>query len=207
MNLSNVETIVSIIFMLCSAGIIAAGHKLLLRIFKKIYKKILSSYDEEGQFRKGMFDVISANRCMEDLLRYGADRIILFSGQNCGGIPAAGKPYSTTAIDCVGNFSNKYVIRQYQGLAVDGEYVEMVMRSMMAQDKLVNISTKLMPRCQLKELYEYEGIEHTLMIYLGVKDRKLLYITVSTGNPLGFTKRQRTAIKILIHTLRRLVMK
>jgi len=124
----------------------------------------------------------------------GADRVILFSGHNCGGVPSPGKPYYVTAMQWyAANPEHMERMEAYRRIRVDPAYIKMLYCiSCPTADEpnepgwrydrnngLIVLKTDEMDRCQLKTYYEAEGVVESVIVFLGITDFNLYYMSIA----------------------------
>lgn len=110
------------------------------------------------------------------------DRVLLFTGGNCGGIPDAGKPYIVNCFYGWSTVVNHHPEDIYNfDLRVDSEYIGMVLK-MIEHGKVVMTYDK-MPDCLLKSYYADEKGKKVIQsrIYLLRRTKKqILYCSIAS---------------------------
>lgn len=151
---------------------------------------------------QGARDIQSMYDEMDAILNNGAQRVIIFSGHNSGGLPRPGAPFYVSAQHWSFDGPARWSPERYQELPVDGEYANMLVSIM---DKgHVRYTTEEMEPCQLRDIYKAEGVTDSLVLYLGSRDKQLRYMSVALYHGT-FTDNQITEIRIRANTIRRLV--
>lgn len=135
-----------------------------------------------------------------------ASRVLLLAGHNGGGYPRPDAPFYTSvlfwSIDDSAQESLK-VMPQYKQLPVDADYIKMLLDS--EKNGPVIIDVERMPPCQLKRYYQTEGVKHSLVLFLAIKDRKFLYCSVSKHEEEPFTEVEITSVELKAETLKKLL--
>lgn len=129
-----------------------------------------------------------------DFTKYGAERVILFSGHNCGGIPSPTKPYYVTAMQWHSSTEeDTFRIEDYRRIRIDPAYIKMLYTICTPDapepnepgwiferhSACVVLNPVEMQRCQIKTYYEAEGVSESLVIFLAISDFNLYYISVA----------------------------
>jgi hypothetical protein len=130
-------------------------------------------------------------------------RVVLFRGHNCGGVPVPGKPYTVRAID--GWTSDKEKQDPLQkfdfALSVDADYVAML-KEMLAQGVVSKVTEKMPNDSRLKAYYESEGVLFSQMYYLGVVDSELIYISVGSYRTTNFSRKTEIDVQLVVDRIR-----
>lgn len=129
------------------------------------------------------------------------DRAIIFAGHNDGGFPTAASPYYVSALHWVTHTMEAGKrIEDYRKLTVDSEYCRMVMQ--MVRDGFVVLTTTETPKGLLQSIYESEGIQQSLIVFIGVQNRKLIYISFARLKESSqFTQHDITRLKLLANNI------
>lgn len=144
---------------------------------------------------------------MESAIEVGAaHRIIIFSAHNSGGLPKPGAPFYASAIHWAvdrqwarnaGLTDEK--LRDYNHLELDHAYVSMLAQMITTGEH--QFKTAEEPPCMLKSIYESNGVTDSLLVYLGVYDKKMVYASFARyGGDLSCT--DITAIRLKAGLLR-----
>lgn len=135
------------------------------------------------KMRTGVMRGLEATRAIYGLLHEivhstSAERVVLFAGHNSGGVPRPHSPFYVTALHWVcKNQHQASLIRDYQGLIVDANYIGMLLD--VERHGKVTLIPEHMPECQLKQIYASEGISQSIIFYIAITENKFLYLSVA----------------------------
>lgn len=146
----------------------------------------------------------------EEMVKYSSvDRLLLFTGTNCGGKPRPGAPYTVRCSKGWNKDPSKHAEAAYElPLKVDSFYMAMIVEII---EKGIAIQTQAtMPEnSQLLKYYELEGVLQTRLYKLRLDENELIFISVgkyanpnAVVPPVGFTKSEVTNIELAIDKLR-----
>lgn len=173
-------------------------------LFSGILKGIknIKSKKDTGKFLKSlkkMYEIYEA----VDAIGYGtgAERVILFSGHNCGGVPEVFKPYNVSGLYSVG--VPKDIFDNYKELDVDTFYVETLLKATAKCCHHIDINE--MPECQLKTYYMLEGIVESYIFYIDVVQNNLIYMSVATKHRGSISKNDLTFIGLQTNKIKNLL--
>jgi hypothetical protein len=145
---------------------------------------------------EGMFSVHEVcNTIKYGFTDHGAERVILFSGHNCGGIPSPTKPYYVTAMQWHAESKKSTdVIEDYRRIRVDPAYIKMLYTITCAfdadepnedgwtfrrTDRAILLETEKMHPCQLKTYYEHEGVVQSMVVFLSNSDYNIYFLSIA----------------------------
>lgn len=135
-----------------------------------------------------------------------ATRVLLLAGHNGGGYPRPDSPFYTSvlfwSIDD-GQQESLKLMPQYKQLPVDADYIKMLLDA--EKSGPVVLDVERMAPCQLKRYYQVEGVRHSIIVFLAIKDRKFLYCSVSKHTEEPFTEIEVTAISLKAEALKKLL--
>lgn len=129
------------------------------------------------QLAEGLKKISQIYKRMEEMEKYGAERVVLFAGHNAGGIPRLTCGFWVSSI--FSHIMSKYSDRskEYNNIPVDSTYVGMLLE---AQTKpYVRYIREEMDPCQLKKYYESEGVDDSIIIFLGIHENKFMYMSIA----------------------------
>lgn len=142
---------------------------------------------------------------MEEIADTGAERVILFAGHNSGGVPRAHSPFWTTALHWVIKDKPTQISpSDYHGIPVDAEYIKMLLDA--EADGEILLSTGKMTKCQLKTYYLAEGVTHSVIYYIGIKEHKFLYLSAAKFADEPFSQRELAMMRLKVQAIRNSVM-
>jgi hypothetical protein len=177
-----------------------AGAKQWVEDYWKVKRrKLLRSGYAHGLERLAEFQAVYEQvKAMESV-----HRILLFVGQNGGGMPTAGKMYTVRAQ--VG-WSKKWidVVRENNfDYCIDAHYAALL-RQMVDNGKAV-VTVAAMPEgSALKALYRTEGVAQSILYFLDCDGAQLTFLAVANYEA-EFTPDQQVKIEILVGRLRGLM--
>ena len=141
---------------------------------------------------QGLQSISRVYDTMREMEHSSIDRIILFAGHNGGGIPTASKPFYVTALHWIADVASSKIIEDYVNIRVDSDYVAMLLS---AREKgWLSLDVSTMPDCKLKQYYLLEGVTHSLIVFLAVKDKKFFYFSAATSAPGGIDANTRNMV-------------
>lgn len=134
----------------------------------------------------------------------GAERVVLFAGHNSGGVPRVHSAYWVTALHWVSQSVESHVnIRDYQNIVVDSFYISMLLE--IERTGCTQLMTETMPECQLKSYYVAEGVTHSLVLFLAIKEYKLLYVSIARYTDVPFTSAEVVIAKLKANKIKNLL--
>lgn len=125
----------------------------------------------------GLQRVSEMYRTMTASLERGVDRCILFAAHNSGGLPRIGAPLYATALHWVIRTKDNRVLQRYDRVGVDAFYVQMLLE--LYARGYYRFTTAAHKPCQLRDIYEMEGVTDSALFYIGIRDNQFLYISFS----------------------------
>jgi len=111
----------------------------------------------------------------------GVDRAVIFHGHNCGGLPAPGRPYTVKAIHAWCNEPSKGELVERYGfeLQVDVHYIRVLEDLVKTGHSIQDMS--VMPEdSKLYDYYNDEGVKYSILYYLGIVDKELIFLSVAS---------------------------
>ena len=115
---------------------------------------------------------------MIDIQTDFTSRVLIFSGHDSGGLPRVGSPFWVTVLHWVAHpHNNAKKLSCYENVSVDLPYISMLVSSL--KEGMVFLTTSEMPECLLKTHYQAEGVSQSLIIYLGIRDKSMFYMSVA----------------------------
>jgi hypothetical protein len=130
---------------------------------------------------RGIIMLNALHEAMESAIESGAaHRVIIFSAHNSGGIPRPGCPFYSSAIHWAidrqwarhQGFSEEK-LSDYKHLELDHAYVSMLTTMLSANE--YHFITEKEPAGLLKSVYEKTGVSDSLLVYLGVHEKRMIY--------------------------------
>ncbi len=153
---------------------------------------------EEGLRRHRL--LYASLRSLED---HGIQRSVIFAGHNDGGIPRPGTPFYVSALHWMIDRRDRDTPDKYQHLPVDTKCIELLLRT--KEQGNARFTTADMEPCQMRDVYEAEGITDSFVASLGVIDKKLFFLSAAvfsgklTPDQITEIKIQANRISDLIH--------
>lgn len=133
------------------------------------------------------------------------DRVIIFCGQNGGGIPKIGYPYTIRGDYAWSRNNNEDLYNKYNfRLKIDSSYYNML-ADVIEKKSVINITDKMDPECVLKAMYMQEGVVASVLYFLHInsEDNVFYYISIASHKS-EFTKSQLNLIEPAVQRLRSL---
>lgn len=161
----------------------------------------LKQWFNDRKYINGFERVGAVGKIMDEMQVCGADRIMLFAGKNGGGIPSVGKPYSVSLIQAVGNGVDHSIATDYIDLPVDMHYVGLL--EDIGRKGNVAIHTNELPECQIKHYYNAENIQHSLWVFIGLRDMSFLFVSISKHFERPFTDEEKTRLLLKANSIKR----
>lgn len=173
------ETIAALITAVAGliAALVAGANWITKQVRKGWVAYRIRRNDEE--LRAGMLRHQEVSQTLQVLRDdYGIERLIIFEGHNCGGIPTPGRPFYVTAVHWLTEGRNRTAPERFRDLPIDAYYMNMLVRVM--QDGDLRFTTESEPPCQLREIYRADGIKDSLILYLGNYGRSIFYMSAAS---------------------------
>lgn len=148
-------------------------------------------------FQKGMNSMNHVYDCLNEVVdKTGASRAMILYSQNGGGIPKGSSDLFVTVSHEIHRDSNS-IRQQVQRLPVDQEYIRMLSALLSSKDQCIYVSKDNLPDCLLKDLYNHDGIEQSLMYALQTRKNKFIYCSFNfkTKEPIDPSKIRRCALE------------
>lgn len=127
------------------------------------------------------------------------ERVLVFAGQDSGGIPTPGNPYTVKALDGWSKEDPELPERFRFEYQVDTSYCNML--SKMINDGFLRLTVSDMPDGILRSIYREEGVIDSLLYFIDINDHVLIYMTVASYKNL-FTTDQIVKIELYIQRIR-----
>lgn len=140
---------------------------------------------------------------LQEILGLGTDRVIVFKGHNGGGLPRPGTPFYVTAVHWLMGASGVSRPQLFRNLPPDLEYVKMLVD--VKNEGSALYATEDMAPCQLRRIYEAEGVNSSLVVFLGLKDREMYYMSVALQDG-KISDTVRTEIELRANLVRNLIL-
>lgn len=183
----------------CVVGVVSAfstGIKdYIITWFKLKTKKLMRQQHGHGLQMLGDFrSIIDSLEALPFI-----ERVLVFAGQDSGGIPQPGNPYTVKALDGWSKKHPELPERFRFEYQVDVAYCNMLAK--MINDGFVRLTVADMPEGILKSIYREEGVVDSLLYYLGVDEHILTYMIVASYKSV-FTPDQVVKIELYVHRIR-----
>lgn len=134
----------------------------------------------------------------------GAERALVLSTQNGGGIPQVGKPlYSSVLYEVRANTSISPVKNTWQKQLVDRQYTMMLL-DVHRHGKLF-IDTDLMEEGLLKDVYTSQQIHSAFIFSIGVSKDRFYYLSLSYSKDKQETAELRNAARVAVSKLHKAI--
>lgn len=167
-------------------ALIISGRKLLLKLIDiQIYK--LEGKDAQGRpIKRRTYDAFLKRhefyRNMEMIRDLKSiQRVLLFVGANCGGVPTPNKAYTVKARDGWAEAPHPNPLNFYDfNLMVDSHYC--VILANMIKDGYVVNNIGEMPNCILQNYYKKEGVKQSILFFLHIdpENNEMMYLSVAS---------------------------
>lgn len=188
---------------------VAVGSAALVTTFFTGAKGILSAWMEKirrkinrVEYTDGILRVARFHTLLENLkMMPFVDRVLVFVGLNCGGIPDPAKPYTVSCFYGWSQVPGKHPEQAYNfPLRVDAAYMEML-AEVIAKGKSIQTTASMPDNAQLKKYYEEEGVTQAVLHFLRLSDNDFLYLSTGTYGP-AFTPGQMSQIELMVERVR-----
>lgn len=191
------ETVAAIVKPVCGAIVALYGlTKLVLpRLAAIIVRKSFVRYFTDfHQLAKDM-DTI---RC---LVR--AERVVIFSGHNCGGLPEIHKPFFVSSLhwSVDADFLAQFPAEGYQDIPVDDPYVTLLM-DLSIQGQVHADPERMAENSIIARFYRNEGVRDSYWFYLAAVDNQLSFISIASYTR-RFTPGEVTDMEIAVNRMRK----
>ena len=156
------------------------------------------------KFIAAIEDLSDTLECMLNILRdTSADRVLLLSGHNCGGIPRNTSPFYVSVMHyCYREVNKSRRANDYKKLCVDAAYVEMLITTYIRGH--YHFDPDKEPEGQLKYYYGLEGVTDSHIFSLGVQENKMFFVSVAKCGG-KFNEQEHTLIKLKSQKLANLI--
>lgn len=190
------------------AAVISALGTLLITSTTGIQKLIKTYFDNAAKrmvrtrFAHGVKRVAEFHRILEEFrVAPFVDRVLLFRGSNCGGIPDPKRPYN---VRCFYGWSKdplKHPEDTYNfNVAVDSHYMTKLL-NILQNGVSVQITTAIPDTARLKSYYTSEGVVASVGYFLSMDDNEMIYISVASYKA-EFTQPQLMQLSMIIDRAR-----
>lgn len=152
--------------------------------------------------RKQISKVVAVYDSMHKILDETAvERFLIMRAHNSGGIIKPNTPLYTSVIYEDYTHPFKSVKDDYQRLAVDEEYLRMLVS--LCSQKSVKVFTSDLPNGMLKSIYEGEGVKYAEFYYLGQDKKNIYYCSCATSTSAWEDNSyQKMTIQIQMNTIK-----
>lgn len=136
-------------------------------------------------------------------LKY-VDRLVIFCGQNGGGIPRPGQPYTIRGIYAWSRRGDDLYTKHNFDLKIDGQYYHML-SELVEKESIMIVTSEMKNESTLKSFYLEEGVFSSAMYMLNINrdDNALYYVSVASYSQ-AFTPEQLIRIGIAVERLKAL---
>lgn len=175
----------NVLFAAIAAGLAALGTALLAGfkdVITAFFKKWATSVEKgRRNYSDGVKRIADFHECLERIGRLEfVDRVLIFNGTNCGGVPDPKKPY---IVRCFYGWSadpTKHPEESYNfNLKVDAQCMHMVCE--IIAKGVVEVHTETMPAdSQLRGYYATEGVHSSRLYRLHLDETALIYASVAS---------------------------
>lgn len=134
-----------------------------------------------GHHASNLRDIAHFHEAMESLrdLEF-IDSVLIFTCNNCGGVPKPGKPYYVQATMGWSTGLNKHPERLYAGpLSVDAEYMKMIL-ILLNKTAIVLSRSEMNKESLLHKYYEREGVVQSTLHTLSIDAKELIFISIAS---------------------------
>jgi len=177
----------------------SGGMKQLIEVyFKKKSRQILKDVHAGGLQSLGEYMYV-----LDKLMRFSyVDRVIIFSGQNGGGKPQVGKPYTIRALYGYSKNGDDVYKRYDFDIPIDKDYYFMI-ADLIQKESIVNIVSEMKDGSILKAYYTQEKVMSSVLYLLHIyeDDNAIHYINIGSYTQV-FTREQLIPIELEIARLR-----
>lgn len=184
-----------------AAGVAAAAGTGVKGIVAAWFKRRERAMLKEG-YAQGLKNLAEFSGILERLRRVqSVDRVLVFVGQNGGGLPVPGKPYTVRSyfgwstrpgVESLGNYNFD--------LLVDRAYMTMLLK-MIEEGSVVNTTETMSDGAILRTFYRDEGVKQSLLYFLNCDESQLVYLSVASYAG-EFTADQKVLIEMEVQRLR-----
>ncbi|MCB1710972.1 MAG: hypothetical protein KDH96_00360 [Candidatus Riesia sp.] len=129
-----------------------------------------------------------------------ADCAYIFHSHNGDGLPNIGKPYKVSALYGT-NLVSEDTKNRYQNIVVDERYTRMLLEVFEKKGKYV-FDVKNEPPGYLKNVYLSEGVQHSIIYFIAVKETGVVFMSVSTHDEEFFTEKGLALIETEINRIK-----
>jgi len=161
-----------------AGGVIVAICGLLTIIIKSGAWREIRLRKRSMDFVKGMESLQRIYTVMARIQQDFASRVIIFSGHDAGGLPRVGSGFWVSALHWVEHPRNEVTnFGDYANISVDLQYITMLLAAQKEGTIFLNVSE--MPASLLKSYYLAEGVTESLIVFLGIREKSMFYMSVA----------------------------
>lgn len=173
--------------------------------FWEFVKSLVEKRKEKIGMINGLETLHEVYDVMQEMIKLGAERVVLFAGHNQGGIPRPTCGFWVTALHGTikNNNPQKIDYTDFKNIKVDLHYIEMLLD--IQNRGHILIKTKDMPSCSLKDIYESENISEAIIMFLGIKEKKFIYVSAAKFQKNHFSREEITKIVLKGERLKNLI--
>ena len=147
------------------------------------------------RFSEAIGELYETLEIMKDIIiETSADRVLILSGHNSGGIPRTTSPFYVSVMHYIYRDETKSrAARDYKKLCVDAHYINMLIHAFSVGH--YHFNTKAEADCQLSTYYKAEQITDSHIFFLGIEGNSMFFLSVAkTGGQ--FSSEDVTKIKL-----------
>ena len=132
-------------------------------------------------------NTVAVQKILKEIVKHGADRVMIFRAHNGGSMPQLGKRlYSSLAFCDYDPIVFPDGIHDLQNYILEPSYIANLLKLM--REDSISFETSSMTEKQLKEIYQYEGIKFSKLYKLCTVGDSFYYMSVSTKRDQNFTE-------------------
>ncbi|MGL6095049.1 MAG: hypothetical protein ACRC7O_04515 [Fimbriiglobus sp.] len=191
---------------------LAAGLAGIILVTSTGVKALVETYFEQ---RKKRMIARDYSRGLENIAEFSAiiqqvknmecvDRILVFNGQDSGGLPKPGKPYTVRAFIGWSSKIGESVLDLYNyDLQIDKHYA-LMLTDLVDHGSVVNTPADMPDDAFLKACYLDEGVAQSLLYFIRCDGAQLTFLSVASYRRV-FTPGERVRVDLLVGRLRAIV--
>lgn len=157
---------------------------------------------EKRTYAQGVQKIADFHKFLEHIGKFAfVDRLLVFTGTNCGGVPDPKKPYIIKCFYGWASDPKKNPEKLYDfNLKVDYHYTKLILD--LIQNGVHSVETAKMPdESQLKTYYSTEGVHSSLFYRLHISSTELIYVSIANYTK-GFDELEKRSIDLTIDRIR-----
>jgi hypothetical protein len=191
------------ILLACAAGL-ATLVAVLFTGMKRIILKWFIRWErqiDKANVANGLAKLARFHQCVETLRNLEfVDRVLMFQGQNCGGLPTPTKPYTIRCFHGWATDPKSNPDRLYDfNIRLDSHYINLLI-DLLKNGTHIETTATMPADSMLKPYYMTEGVVQSYLAVLEVTHTHVIYISIASYTR-AFTEAELTKLRLITNRL------